>query len=514
MSQNAIGRAALILTTKSDQLNAGLNKSAGDISDWGGRIRQTVGSAMAGVNASAAAGANTIAGRMLPATTQVTASLGGMTGALSGTIGLIGRLGPWGMAIAAGLAVVTAAAIAAGVAFHSLNENARKLSEMGRTASSLGMRSAQFMGLAASASKAGVAEQEFGALVGKMTAKIASGGSDVAEALQSIGLTVQQLRGQSPDQQFLTIADALAKVPNAGQRAASAMKLFEEQGLKLLPMLSQGKAGIEEQIKSAQKLGLAFNEKQLAAVERSRAAVDRVGTSFAGMWNKVTVAAAPFLELIANKLADGLDWINQKFDVILPAVEQTFRLMAIAAANTFDSMVFGVGAVQSAVGALVQAVAKAGAAMNEGLFKLIPANMLPAPLQAIALGASAVNKSIADTGDAMMSAGLAKMNSFGSTAAMVDGWFAQVNRKGDEALAKAEQAAKVIQSATVPSIGFTDNKALIGGTAEALNAQFRHELGGGSNIPNQQLVEAKKTNEILTKMAQKPATSGELKVTE
>src|SRR6185312_13245074 len=65
------------------------------------------------------------------------------------------------------------------------------------------------------------------------------------EALTALGLTIQQLKGLSPDQQFEVLADRISKLKSPADQARAAIDLFGRSGTELLPVLEQGAAGIE-----------------------------------------------------------------------------------------------------------------------------------------------------------------------------------------------------------------------------------------------------------------------------
>ena len=59
-----------------------------------------------------------------------------------------------------------------------------------------------------------------------------------AIAFQALGLNVQQLIRMKPDQQFETIAAAIARIPNPTAKAGAAMQLFGRSGTVLLPVFN------------------------------------------------------------------------------------------------------------------------------------------------------------------------------------------------------------------------------------------------------------------------------------
>ena len=84
----------------------------------------------------------------------------------------------------------------------------------------------------------------------------AKGSATAQQALSLLGLSVADLAGLSPDQQFKALADRLSQVTDPALRTALAMEIFGRAGTKLLPLLSSGAAGIEELQQQARSLGL------------------------------------------------------------------------------------------------------------------------------------------------------------------------------------------------------------------------------------------------------------------
>lgn len=66
-------------------------------------------------------------------------------------------------------------------------------------------------------------------------------------AIKELGLNMAKLRAMSPHDALLAIADAFSKLKDGTMKAGIAAALFENTyGIKLIPFLNQGRAGIEE----------------------------------------------------------------------------------------------------------------------------------------------------------------------------------------------------------------------------------------------------------------------------
>jgi len=86
----------------------------------------------------------------------------------------------------------------------------------------------------------------------KRTAMVMSDVKDgTGEATKTFGklrLSLKDLQGLNPEQQFLKIAGAIAEVPDPMQRAALAVDMFGRSGTDMLPMLSEGAAGLKKMV--------------------------------------------------------------------------------------------------------------------------------------------------------------------------------------------------------------------------------------------------------------------------
>src|SRR5581483_11206105 len=164
-SSTAIGSASVVLTANADGLAAGLDKAAGDVDKWARDVEKKAG---------AAGGGGGLLGKIL----------GGAKGLAGGGLGLL--------------------AGAAGGLMAAVEDAPKKLKELahvGKQADAVGVASDRYMGLAAALE--GDAVNTVLGRVAKLTEGAAAGGSLAQETLSKLGLTAQDLAGQSLDKQFI-----------------------------------------------------------------------------------------------------------------------------------------------------------------------------------------------------------------------------------------------------------------------------------------------------------------------
>jgi hypothetical protein len=106
------------------------------------------------------------------------------------------------------------------------------------------------------------------------------------------------------DQAIGKIADGLKHMENASQRNAVAMQIFGRGAAELIPLLDAGSEGIAKFVAEAKKTGNAFSREDAAKVEAANDAITRAFGVVQGAMNTLVVEAAPFIDYLANRLAD------------------------------------------------------------------------------------------------------------------------------------------------------------------------------------------------------------------
>jgi len=218
----------------------------------------------------------------------------------------------------------------------------------------------------------------------------ARGSVEAQRNLGRLGLTIADLTGLSPDQQFELIADRLAAIQNPLNRTTIAMEIFGRTGASLLPLLSTGAKGIQELRQEANRLGLTMSTEDAEAAEA-------FGDTLSSLWRTlkqvvfvVGGALAPSLKQIAEWVRDAVTvvaaWINANREtvtiigaVIAGVVGAGAALMTLGAIVTTVGSAIGV--VTFIISAATTAVSLLGAAIG---FLLSPIGLVVAAVGGIA----------------------------------------------------------------------------------------------------------------------------------
>lgn len=453
----SIGKASLLLTANDGPLNQTLNKAGGTIRGWASGIGSKIG----------------------------------------GAFGAIGKAAP-------ALYVVKNAVMAVRGAFDELISSVGEIDGIAKQANVLGLKPTDLQALGNAARKEGMSFEQFGVLFEKFTGKIAQGSPEVANALSSIGLNIQDIQNQNAKDAFLSIAEGLARTSDSGERAGAAMKIFEEQGLRLLPMLSQGRAGLQAFIDEQVRGGKVLSSSQFAAAQVAQGAYEDATAAISIAWQKVVVAATPVLTTMADITTSVVEFLSPAFTAFAEFAVDAFKFVAKAAAYVWDTLKVGAGVFSGLWGA----VAKYFENVTYGMKNVVSvATYLPDWLGGgLATDAVAVMQGVEDEFRAMSAGAMQfaerQANAFGNSAARIDDYFDGIGKKRDQVMnsARANDKIGAIEKANTAANGRggksgSDLSAIIRGSKEdySLRMAFSANM---KNKEDQILVEAKKANEL------------------
>jgi len=128
------------------------------------------------------------------------------------------------------------------------------------------------------------------------------GSSTAAKALRQLGISVSDLKGLTPEQMFMTLANAIAAVPDPLTRSALAVDIFGRSGTDMLPMLSLGADGIQKLRDRAHELGITMTGEAAEGAHALSNAFKDVKSAVGGLGNAVGEVLAPVLIWLVNDL--------------------------------------------------------------------------------------------------------------------------------------------------------------------------------------------------------------------
>jgi hypothetical protein len=236
----------------------------------------------------------------------------GLADASTGVKGFAESATTWLNPVTAVFTGMAAAAAATGLSIYGIAQRIESLAGVVDKANQTGL-SAQFIQeLGFAADQAGVPVDNLFDSLKDMTTKIgeASLAADAtAKNLDQIGLNIGDLKKLKPEDQFLAIADSIAKLPTVAERSAAGIAIFGESAVKLVPLLSQGEEGIRSLMQQAKDLKIGISDEDLKSIATADNAMARMKSSLSSVVSNIAVSLAPVFEQISNSLTSILPQI-------------------------------------------------------------------------------------------------------------------------------------------------------------------------------------------------------------
>lgn len=119
--------------------------------------------------------------------------------------------------------------------------------------------------------------------------------STANDAFDALGLSLEDIQGLSPEEQFQKLSGAIADIEDPSRRAALAQEVFGRAGTEMLPMLSAGADGIADMRQEARDLGIVFDQEAADSAAQFNDDMDRLRKSFGGAFQELGTNLIPIL---------------------------------------------------------------------------------------------------------------------------------------------------------------------------------------------------------------------------
>jgi hypothetical protein len=224
---------------------------------------------------------------------------------------MLGNIHPAAIAAAAGIAAVGGALMTAKRAgefvFDKVVEQLNAVDVASKAARQTGFDFTTFAALGrvgelADIQNIGGALKQFTQLVG-----LASLGNEkAAKTFKMLGIDAQALAQMDARERLKFVADRLAGVESQAQRTAIAVKLFGDDGAKMIEVLASGGSAIDAAVADIERFRLGLTDAQGMMVETANDAVRDVGLSIQGIFRQIAVEVAPQVKVISDMLTTAL----------------------------------------------------------------------------------------------------------------------------------------------------------------------------------------------------------------
>lgn len=207
--------------------------------------------------------------------------------------------------------IMSVAGAAAGIVLGKMvNTAIKNADEITKMSQSVGVSVETLSAMAHAANLSGVSLETLAKalkITAQRSAETAAGTGEAKEAYKALGITVTDAEGalKNSDQLLLEVAERFESMENGAGKTALAIDLFGRSGADLIPMLNQGRAGLEEMTDEAARLGLVIDTETGQAAERFRDNLTRLKGVKVGLVNTITQAVLPTLEQYTDSMVES-----------------------------------------------------------------------------------------------------------------------------------------------------------------------------------------------------------------
>ena len=245
------------------------------------------------------AGIGDLVARLSVDSTPFKRGLGSAKGALKSFAGGVGTIIKGGVVAGLGLATV---------AVFKLKQQMSELDGIAKLSARTGFDPKTIAGFGFAVEQSGGSVESANKALDKFTKNMGeamNGSGPAKDAIAEMGLSLEDIIKQTPEQQLLTLSQAISELPTEAQRAAAAIDLFGKGGQEMVGVFANGEQGIKDFMDEADGLGLGFSKEELANVEAANDAMNRMSRAVGAVASAVTVKVAPALESMFTGISDA-----------------------------------------------------------------------------------------------------------------------------------------------------------------------------------------------------------------
>jgi hypothetical protein len=274
------------------------------------------------------------------------------------------------------VAVMVGAVAALGAALSAASGQAAEfIVQQKQLADGMGLSFRRLQQLTFATAAYGVDAQGTGQLLGDLADRalaVREGNEGMAEDFRSIGVSVRDLKDADPVTLFRLVADGLQRTAGDTNSTGAAIRLLGGDATKLLPLLRQGSAGLDELGRSARRSGVIVSDQAAAAARKYAHQLHLLDAQVSGLSAQISVALVPATSALVSELSE----------IVRVNTPRIIKLVELAARGLEAAVVALVGPLQDLVTLLTLGT----------LAKALP--MIASGFWAMALGAQAAAGSV------------------------------------------------------------------------------------------------------------------------
>ena len=133
------------------------------------------------------------------------------------------------------------------------------------------------------------------------------------DALEGLGLTLDDFKGKSPEQAFGIFADAIMSIEDPLMKSAKAQEVFGRAGTELIPMIIGGSQAMAEWTEQAHRLGKVMSQEEANKAAAWTDAIHELSGAWTGLKNAVAPLIVAYLQPLVERMKEWViaarEWV-------------------------------------------------------------------------------------------------------------------------------------------------------------------------------------------------------------
>ena len=152
--------------------------------------------------------------------------------------------------------------------------------------------------------------------------------ASATDSFDALGVSVADLEGLSPDEQFTLLADALSQVEDSGKKAALAQEIFGRSGAQLIPLIDEGAAGIGALADQASKAGNIMSTQSAQAAAKFNDQLNVLKQGLLSIGQQAFAALIPLLLDMIDRMGNLAAVVKEQVQIAVERLQPVIEAMA------------------------------------------------------------------------------------------------------------------------------------------------------------------------------------------
>lgn len=147
----------------------------------------------------------------------------------------------------------------------------------------------------------------------RMVAEATGGNKTYMQTFKDLGIQIKDSAGnlRQPNEIFEDVAEIFHNTKDGAAKTALAVELFGKSGAELIPMLNDGKSGLQAFYAEAERMGLVLSAEAIGKGDAFSDQLEQIGQQVKGVKLQLGTALIPALSAAAEKIAAVIDKITR-----------------------------------------------------------------------------------------------------------------------------------------------------------------------------------------------------------